>query len=231
MSKKGWSPRPNERELPHQTPPKVLLLADSRGRNLDVNLRDLLGDTFTLMFYPGASIMDTIRRSESAIRKYPWSQIYCLAGICDLTVKDTTSQIVSIRSCDSDQLVKDYCETLHEAYTKIMQISPPNSKPRCIFCPVTGLSFSTYNRRHHPDDIMSQVTLNETIVKLNSEIIGLNNLHSNHTPWTSRTVHRRHRQSLTNLYDKLATDGCHLRPPLRQHWADSLHEAIMKNSQ
>lgn len=161
------------------------------------------------------------------IRNNHWTQIYCLAGICDLTTKCTTSRIVSIRNYDSDHLVRVYCNTLHEAHSKIMQLSPLVHKPKCIFCPITGLNFSTYNRRQDHDDVRNQETLNETVVKLNSEIVNFNIMHRNYTPWTNRTVHRRHRNSLTNNYDKLASNGCHLSPSIRQHWA---HWAVLKNS-
>lgn len=43
------------RECSYETPsdpPSVLFLADSRERNLDVDLRDLLGNSYTLRYYP-----------------------------------------------------------------------------------------------------------------------------------------------------------------------------------
>lgn len=195
-----------------------------------MELRNFLGNSFTLMSYPGATIMDTIRKAESYIKNNSWSQIYCLAGICDLTFKHRPTRIVSIRDSNSSHLVRDYCNTLLEAHSTVMQMSPLEDKPKCIFCPVTGLNFSVYNKRHHSVDYDNQATLNETIAKLNSQIVEFNNLHNNQTPWTNRTVHRRHRQSFTNHYDKLASDGCHLSLPLRQHWAEALHEAVVKNA-
>lgn len=174
--------------------------------------------------------MDTIRKSELLIKSNPWTQIYCLAGICDLTSKNKVSHIVSIRNHNSDHLVRDYCSTLHQAHLRIIQLSPLADKLKCIFCPIPGLNFATYNKRHHPEDAENQGILNEAIVKLNAEVVNFNKLHNNFTPWISRSVHRRHRQTFTNYYDKLASDGCHLSPRLRQHWAETLHEAVVNNS-
>lgn len=212
-------------------PPRVLLLADSRGRNLDVDLRDLLGNAFTLAYYPGATIMEALIKSEYLIKNKNWSQIYCMAGLCDVTEKNKTSRIVSMKNQNSSHLVSSYINTLHEAYSMIKQLSPHADTVKCIFCPVTGMNFSSYNRRlHHPDDISAQVVLNETIPLLNTEIVKFNNSINSLTPWTSRIIHRRHRRSYINYYEKLASDGCHLSPPVCRHWAESLHDAIVKNS-
>lgn len=216
--------------LPKPLTPKVLFLADSRGRNLDADLSCLLGNTFTLVFYPGATIMDTLYKSEHIIKRKEWSQIYCLAGICDMTIKNRTSHTVSIRSSDTGLLVSDYMNTLHQAHSTIRQWCP-QVRVKCIFCPVTRLNFSAYNKRpSHLDDLTNQVALNESIAHLNAEIMKYNTLNKNITPWTSRAVHRRHRNSVTNNYDRLANDGCHLSPAVRQFWADALHEAVVKNS-
>lgn len=236
MSRQGlyWTPRERpHHERPHHKPtaPSILFLADSRGRNLDTDLCDLLGNTFTLRYYPGATIMDTIRKSQCLLMENSWSQIYCLAGICNLTVKDHVSRVVSIRNHDIGHLVNDYCHNLHEAHSEILRQCPQADYPKCIFCPVTGLNFSAYNKRSlHSDDSQNQMILNEAVSQINTEITKFNNLHKYFTPWTSRAVHRRHRKSFTNNYEKLAIDGCHLSPSVRLHWADSLYEAVVKNT-
>lgn len=175
--------------------------------------------------------MDTIRKSQCLLKERCWSQMYCLAGICNLTVKDRISRVVTIRNRDIDQLVNDYSHNLHEAYAEILRQCPQADNLRCIFCPVTGLNFSTYNKRsHHPDDTLNQEILNEAVSKINTKIVKFNTAHKNFTPWISRAVHRRHRKNFTNNYDKLASDGCHLSPSVRLHWAESLHEAVIRNS-
>lgn len=223
--------------MPNDTPrhkpatPRVLFLADSRGRNLDTDLRDLLGDSFKLVYYPGATLMDTIINSEYLLKKGSWSQIYCLAGLCDVTVKNRSSHMVSIRNHDISLLVSNFVNILHNAHSRIMQSSPLVDSVKCIFCPITGLSLAHYNKRlHHPDDIRDQPILNDSITRLNVEIVKFNNSNNNITPWTSRAIHRRHRQSFTNYYEKLASDGCHLSPLIRHHWAETLHDAVIKNS-
>lgn len=230
MSKPDLSTTPSALPPRKAVMPKILFLADSRGRNLEIDLRDLLGNTFTLMCYPGATVMDTLRRSEYLRKNNHWTQIYCLAGLCDLTIKNHSSRIVSIRNPDTGHLVRDYVNTLHEAYTTLIHQCPRADSLKCVFCPVTGLNFSAYNKRSsHPDDALNQRILNEAIVQLNTEIVDFNSSNKNFTPWTNRTVHRRHRQTMSHNYERLASDGCHLSIPVRHHWAETLHEAVVKN--
>lgn len=79
-------------------------------------------------------------------------------------------------------------------------------------------------------DPAQQSLLNDTVVKINHLITELNTSNEVVTHWTSRLVHKRNRNSWTHNYSLLASEGCHLSNRLRSHWADTLSDAIVKNS-
>lgn len=168
---------------------------------------------------------------ESLLSNHRWAQIYCLTGICDLTIKDRHTRIVSIGNRDIYKLTDQYCHSLRMAAERISSLSLPGEKPKCVFSPVTGLNLALYNKRsNHPGDAADQVLLNDAITLVNTEVTKFNTSLRVSTPWTSRTIHRRHRNAFTNYYDKLSPDGCHLTPAVRLHWAEALHEAVIKNT-
>lgn len=65
---------------------------------------------------------------------------------------------------------------------------------------------------------------------INSEVLLFNTSHGLFTPWTSRIILRQSRNAYTKHYHKLALDGYHLSPLVETHWANSLHDAIVKNA-
>lgn len=175
--------------------------------------------------------MDTITRAESLIKSRMWSQIYCLAGICDLTVKNRPTSLVSIRNHNVTDLIESYLSSMSIARDRIASLTSTTPKPKCIFAPVTGIHLETYNKRPgHLDDRTNQKLLDETISVINPEVVRFNSAMEVATPWTSRIIHKRHRNQTTNRYDRLSPDGCHLSHEVRHHWADSLHEAVVKNT-
>lgn len=212
---------------------KILILADSRGRNLEHELDMLLDCRFRVEFYPGADISETINRASFTISSHRWSQIYVLSGICDLTTKDKSTKIVTLRHASPTLALNHYLSTVNAARIKIASYLPPGtSESKCIFAPVTGINLSTYNSHvsNSSTIVESQNQLNHTIELINSEIFRINNHHKAHTPWTSRIIHKQSRRSFSHHYDKLASDGCHFSPPVLRHRADAIHVSILKNS-
>lgn len=211
-------------------PTNILILADSRGRNLSDELHNILGCRFTVLFYPGAGILDSVTRAKHRIIREHWSQIYCLAGICDLTVKDANTKLVAFKYPSAEAALAQYQLNMIQAYDTIHNLFPTGATPRCIFAPVTGMDLSRYNKRvEHPLDAQNQLLLNEAVSLINTEVTKTNIAHGLSTPWTSRIIHRRNRKSFTNYYHKLAPDGCHLSLLVVNHWADMLHESILNN--
>lgn len=210
---------------------KVLILADSRGRHLKQELSSILDCDFVVRYYPGVGINDCVSKSHEILLSQAWSQVFCLAGICDVTLKDSDTRLLSLQNYDSTLTTANYLNVLKTAFGTIIGAGPINLKPKCIFAPLTGINLTAYNKREfHPDDIRNQTILNDTISLINSEILLFNTGHGLFTPWTSRIIHRQSRNGYTNHYHKLASDGCHLSPMVVTHWANSLHDAILKNA-
>lgn len=217
---------PSHNDFPSQ---RILIIADSRGRQLDLELSYLVNCDLRIVTCGGASLLASIERSKSHIAEAEWTQIYCLAGICGLTYKNKKTRKVSLCSNDPEATAQVYEQALILAEKRIRCcLSTQNCK--IIFAPLTGMSLNSYNRiddvTYQHDD---QVQLNITIKLVNRVIIKFNETNEVVTPWMTRLIHRRHRNTFMNSYHRLRIDGCHLSPEIRLDWAKALKNAIMKN--
>lgn len=139
--------------------------------------------------------------------------------------------MVNLRYPDPNTALLNIRVLLNEAYDAIRDLLHEPTQTKCIFAPLIGMELSTYNRRmHHPDDLRSQPLLNDTVTLVNTEIVKFNTVNNVSTPWISKIIHKRNRNSVTHQYHKLMADGCHLSQTVLNHWADSIHDAILKNS-
>lgn len=203
----------------------VLILADSRGRNLGSILHGLANHDVTVAVYPGAGILSTISKANSLLTRRDWTQVYILSGLCDLTVKDKKTRRVHLRFEEPQQLLSHYHELLVSAYDKL---SIANDLVSCkqIFAPLTGIDLALYN---NTDADSQQEILNTCIELVNTEIATFNRSKNVYTPWTSRTIHHHSRGKYHARYERLSQDGCHLSPSLNEYWAHTLIETFEKN--
>lgn len=208
----------------------ILLLTDSRGFGLAKHLSNHLTASFTILPYSGASLSDSVNKSINRLRDTNWTQVYMLAGLCSITKKDAITKIVSLQYSDPHQAVSAFkLEMIHCCET--IQANTSSTTTKCIVAPVTGMNLEQYNSRaanwRDPDQ---QSLLNETIMKINQQIIEFNTANQVFTPWTSRLTHKRNRNTIVHNYALLSSDGCHLSDRLRSHWADAISVAVSKNS-
>lgn len=208
---------------------RILILADSRGRLLDIDLSKLLSCEFRIVTCGGASLLGSIDRSSAHIKETEWTQIYCLAGICGLTYKNKKTRKVTLCSNDSEASAQIYEQSLILAVKRIRRYLK-SQDCKIIFAPITGMSLNTYNRiddnDYQRDD---QIQLNNTIKMVNRTIVKFNETNAVATPWMTRLIHRRHRNTFMNSYHRLQIDGCHLSPEIRLAWAKALKHAIVNN--
>lgn len=208
---------------------KILILADSRGRHLDIELSEILSCEFRIVTCGGASLLNSIERSKSHIMNDNWSQIYCLAGLCGLTHKNRTTRMVSLCSNDPEATAQIYDQALILAEKRIRRILKTQNC-KIIFATLTGMSLKTYNHVFDANDLHDdQVILNDTIKLVNRSIVRYNESNSVATPWMTRLVHRRHRNMFMHSYHRLQSDGCHLSAEIRASWAKALKRAIINN--
>lgn len=220
---------PSLNQLPKE---EILIIADSRGRRLDVFLSSILKVNFGVITCSGAGLIDSIIRAKNHMMNTHWSQIYYLAGICSLTNKDKVTKKVSSRYYDPLVAARCYNHTLVAAYDRITSY-PASGNTKIIFAPITGMSLATYNREGSSSiqgTISAQDYLNRSIVHINREIVKFNVARQVITPWLSRTVHRRHRRTNTNSYHRLSPDGCHLSDEIYSYWAHALKKAVLINA-
>lgn len=123
---------PRHEYFSHTSSPKVLILADYRGRGLNYELHQLLDNNVSVLFYPAAGILRSIAKSEQVIKGSCWAQIYSLAGICDLTTKDPNSKLVTIRSSSPEAACSSYNSILEMAYEALSKLVHTDST-KCIF--------------------------------------------------------------------------------------------------
>lgn len=206
----------------------VLLIADSRGRNLDSSFLGLTDCEVTVAVYPGADILTSITRANALLNRCDWSQIYILSGICNVTYKDKKTKKLYLRIQDPQQLLTYFQELLVSAFGKLTS-TVTNTSTNCkfIFAPLTGIDLAKYNKSKIDSN---QELLNNCIEMINLEIASFNREKKVFTPWTSHIVHHRSRGKYHTRYEKLTTDGCHLTPCVIEYWAQSIAEAIDKNS-
>lgn len=211
----------------------VLFACDSRGRGLDIFLRNSLCSNFRVLTYSGAGIYDAVHRAANTIKYEKWSQIYLLAGICSITIKDRVSKIVSLRE---ENPVTSMCHLKLEVTHSLDFVSllTGEHNVKCVMAPITGIDLRTYNKGLTISRVNSidaqQVILNDLITEFNKYIVSVNKANNVVTPWVSRFVHKRTRDNMSHLYHNLAGDGCHLTDDLRGLWADALSTAVIGNA-
>lgn len=217
---------PSHNDFPSK---KVLIIADSRGRHLDLELSSILRCEFRIVTCSGADLLNSIFRAKSHISETKWSQIYCTAGICGLTYKNKITRKVALRSRNPEATAQQYEQSLILAEKRICR-ELIHHECKIVFAPLTGMSLKIYNHNmdvSYPSD--HQLLLNNRVKLVNRAIVRINEANSVATPWMSRVIHRRHRKSYMNSYHRLSQDGCHLSPDIRLSWASALKRAIINN--
>lgn len=212
----------------------ILMIADSHGKNLDKFFVGLTPQRVYVITHPRADVLASVHRSHSLLQSRNWNQIYLLAGLRDLTMKNKTTKRVTVRESDLSESTKTYRDNLVSAVSFIRETFPHLKMAKCIAAPVTGMDIDRYNMEMGlPSEPLplEQSLLDQLVILVNNEIAQCNHTNGLYTPWISRLVH--HRNSKRNVYQtryfKLAGDGCHLTDEVRIFWANALVETIAKN--
>lgn len=209
---------------------KVVIVADSRGKGLQQDL-DLLNSegsiNIKVLVKKGRGIAELIRDTSKDLIWMAPSQIYVLAGICDITALDRENMTVSLQEDTIETLVGKVEGSMDAArhHLSIMLIEKPY---KLIFCPTVGMDMAKYNRiedRHTQQDL-----LDEMVVCMNHTIIAFNKTNKVLTPWINKDIHHNKKGGRkTTRYYKLADDGLHLSDEIREKWASTLYDAILKS--
>lgn len=193
-------------------------------------IRSQINSYIKVSVNPGADMVSSIHRSRDSLRTRTWDQIILTSGLCHLTHKNPITKKVFLAEENIETCVSNFGLKLEGLRDLIISCNGNLIKSKLTVAPITGMDLVKYNGFQSSNIENQQLLLNQSIVRVNTEIARYNRLNEVFTPWTSRIVHQRYRHKYHAKYDRLSNDGCHLTDETLLHWANSLVEAILKNS-
>ena len=217
----------------------ALIIADSRGRDLQ-QLLAASNSTHEIevLVHPGAGSELAVLRSLTHLRTTLPCQILMLTGICDLTTRNRTTRQVSLRSNEVALNVNRVMGAIQTAYelltalglTKIsfatitgVDLSDCNHPPRRHMDPIEYLAYCDTTKLIHPE----QLTLNQSILEINKQIVIFNRKNSARTIWTAGLVHSYYKSRYHHCYKRLF-DGCHPDLKTKQAWAAQIVKSLKR---
>ena len=201
----------------------VVILADCRGRGLRALLCDFPRHNITVLVFPGVGLYRFKEYAVSYFEGHQADQLYILAGICDITIRDKKTKITTLRSTDSHTTLQNF-DILAKSLLACIEDICPSLKN--VFCPIIRIDLNRYSHQQgcspslignkHPQ----QKLLND-VMEINRLVTYMNERNCVITPWLARVVHHRCKGRYRHYYRKLA-DGCHLTEDLRVTWSQLL---------
>ena len=165
----------------------VLVITDSRGRDLDFEFRKACNITFTLVIYPGAGLVKLLNKALANVPK-AYDLIFISGGICDITEKCKQPKKISLRGNATTTLVDDL-EAMVRENLAVLRCHNPN----VIMTTTYEVSLSDYILNYNgPVPHPQQKDLNDCVRRLNVMLAVLNKECSLPTPWICRPVHHYH---------------------------------------
>lgn len=174
----------------------VLFVADSRGRELKVELDKFFHeDQYFLFWHKGLRLSQTADQIIPLITRIRPSLVYILNRICDVTcIRSYNPWTVAIRQPSSDIALSSYMTEVDSLHAQLYPISDIiGFKLMVIFAPLIGIDLATYNRDAELSSSPQQLLLNEIIQLINKQIHTLNTAMGIVTPPLSSTTHVRRR--------------------------------------
>lgn len=209
----------------------VVVITDSRGGGLQEEMTKLVPGNITIrvLVYPGRGIISAVKESEKLLNWWQPNQIIILNGICDITVRNTSTKKVSLRDPIPESAIPSYVQSM-DTVTHFLKILMDGRKYQLVFSEIVGMDMATYNGTGYPHE--QQNALNSIIYGVNAEITTWNNNSNVITPWLAKEIHRNKKngQKITR-YHKLSDDGLHLTTDLRIGWAKLIVKSIYKNAE
>lgn len=203
---------------------KVLVLADSRGRDLEEKLNESgVKIEFKVEVSPGASMRALIQRlseiAEGNNNGPNYQLIVILGGICSITkIKYLPYRAAVPRENSVEELMLSFNAELELLYKKQLTIS-------IILAPIVGIDFIRYAGHWSEELYQMQPLIDIIIPMVNRRMIELNDNNGLPTPNTSSCVHhcRGKGRGYRTHYQKLS-DGCHPGEEVKGIWAKALCE-------
>ena len=202
---------------------KILIVSDSRGKNLKPLIVPPVGYTVDFQVKNGATLCEAKNITLRKLADSKYTCVYILAGICSVTIKDEGCIYLPFDTKES--LVE---ATTYNIMTTLKELDNSVTTP-IVLCTFPGVDLIKMNnknaRGHHPH----QDLLNDGMLEINDYIVEANIDRGFSTPMLSAAVHRCHkkckdgskkyRHHLCRL-----EDGVHPTDSTLKYWAKRLEE-------
>ena len=225
-----------------------IIMATSRGLGVEEFFK---GGRHTQMHsHPGETIAKLTTRAITHIHWIKQTStkpihVYFLAGLCDVTRKDTDKAHWERGHWVGHYEEVTYTETTQQTVTRMIaqlhstptQIKEAGGIP-CL-CTIAPCHLSTWNHHrlehrrtthliHHNHYADMQEQLHNTISKLNGHIIAHNKESNMFTPRIADPIFRKKNKNRSPrpFYNHLGRDGVHATKDTNKAWADSLRQSI-----
>ena len=222
------------------TPKPVLILCDSRGFGLQEKINTTNPHTFVVRSVSSAGLVMAATNFLSTIIEMKPEYVIIAAGICEVTLKNTTTKKYTVRCTEVEEAVQLYVDAMNEAKSLIQDVSQGT---RVIFNPVTGVDLEDYNSKnrkglegpaleeYHNNKCIHpmQDTLNKTVIAINQKIAKVNYENKVATPWSATLVHKHEKGNKYYHHYQYLADGCHLLDECKLFWAEKFQKAVTKS--
>ena len=199
----------------------VLLMTDSRGHGLREYLNTEAPNVFRVSARSGDCMTGLFSRAVKKLRYEQYTAVVIMGGICNLTMKDSDTNEVYLRSYDTDIVIEGIRKDIKKGLKRIKKVAPGTP---VIIAPTIGLDFAVYNNTPVVDQ--QQQALDEMVLELNKMLNSCNKKEIR-IPWISRTVHHcKGRGRWAHKYQYLR-DGCHFNIPLKKIIAKELCRSLL----
>ena len=207
---------------------RILLLADSRGRNLlpkirrKLNYPDIPNIELEILFKPGGKFETLVWCMSNNRTKYDkYNFLYVLAGANHLSIKSKSGRITA-RFDDVWHLVDRMTDLLEVTKYNLSQYAD-----KVILCQLVGIHLNMYNGDKNLQTY-SQEVIDQAMPHVNHCINLINRETEVVSPWLMSTVHSIIHHKLHNKYLRLR-EGIHPTETTIELWADLFAKAMLKN--
>lgn len=210
---------------------RILIVADSRGRLLDIALSDILSNyNYKLLWRKGLRIHQTADFILPTIESFKPHMVLLLMGICDITtIRFREPWTVALRHLSPEVTTYNFMAAVDNLHSQLFPLSERlGHHLMIIMSSQTGIDIGAYNGYPYGLASPEQPLLDKSITMINKQLSLFNKSMAVVTPFLSSAIHMRCRGRYRTAYGKLA-DGCHPTLQLCRVWAHKLRHNIESN--
>ena len=204
---------------------KIVIVADSRGTQLEILLHAPEGFTVEVYVYPGATLNYLEGRLQELLFEKQYVLAYLFGGICSITKRNKYTKVIYLQHQGYDQIIENTVSILDGVSQSLNHFT----QTPIVMCPITGVDLHRANEWEgtHP----LQGDLDWAVLGINRFVCHLNAARGLATPWLASAIHRCHGAKWKHSYHKLE-DGVHPSDTVLDYWAKhfniNFHENVKR---